>query len=76
MITDSIAANGTPSTAERQTAPPPSEIPNAPTLRVDVVRPRRQPGEQFRTSWSSRGPSIETRPPDCPWPRASKVSTT
>ena len=74
VIAGSIAANGTPSTAARQTAPPPSEMPD----RADVLSRRRRPrGRASRTGLarpaSSRGPSSETSPPDCPWPRASKV---
>ena len=74
MIAGSIAANGTPSAVARQIAPPPYEKPNAP------IRCPLTPGcaasqpKSSRTSWISRGPSIETSPSDCPCPRASNVS--
>ena len=71
----STAAHGTPSTSERSTAPPPSEMPQAPIRVLSISGRAASWSKTSRVSAISRGPSIETSPPDWPWPRRSKAST-
>ena len=75
VSTTSPAANGIPSTIERQTAPPPSEIPQAPTCLPSISGRAVSQAKRALKSAISRGPSSEKSPPEVPWPRASNVST-
>ena len=71
----SSAAHGTPAAREFHAAPPPYETPQPPIRRSATSGRSRSHAKTAFTSAISFGPSIPIRPPESPWPRASKART-